>query len=122
MENIKDTIFKFLKIDNLIANFSGYIESRIALFKIEIQEDLARVLAKSLVYAAMMFFAFLFLVFFSIGLAQYLNSFFSDSFAGYWIVAGIYLMIFLFVLILQKPINKSIEKSFNDMFKPHKEK
>ena len=65
MENIKDTIFKFLKIDNLVANLSGYIESRISLFKIEMQEDIARVLAKSLVYVAMMFFAFLFLVFFN---------------------------------------------------------
>jgi len=117
MENIKDSIFKFFKIDNLITNFSGYIESRISLFKMEMQEDVARVLAKSLVYAAMMFFAFLFLVFFSIGLAQYINHFFADSFAGYWIVAGIYLVLFLLFLILQKPIHAKIEKNFNEIFK-----
>ena len=117
MENIKDTIFKFLKIDNLISNLSGYIESRIALFKIEMQEDIARVLAKSLVYVVIMFFGFLFLVFFSIGLAHYLNSFFAKPFAGYWIVSGIYLMIFFMFLIFQKPIHKNIERNFNEMFK-----
>jgi hypothetical protein len=121
MENIKDAILKFLKIDTLISNLSGYIEARISLFKMEMQEDIARVLAKSLVYVAMMFFAFLFLVFFSIGLAQYLNHFFADSFAGYWIVSGIYLLIFLFCLAFQKLLHKNIEKNFNEMFK-HKEK
>jgi uncharacterized membrane protein YqjE len=117
MENIKDAILKFLKIDSLISNLSGYIETRISLFKMEMQEDIARVLAKSIVYAAMMFFAFLFLVFFSIGLAQYINRFFTDSFAGYWIVSGIYLVIFLLCLAFQKVIYKNIEKNFNEMFK-----
>ena len=117
MVNIKDAIFKFLKVDSLIANFSGYIESRIALFKIEVQEDIARVLSKALVYALLMFFAFLVLVFFSIGLAQYLNKFFVYSFAGFWIVAGIYLLIFIICLALQKSFNKKLEKNFNEMFK-----
>ncbi|HZX74292.1 MAG TPA: phage holin family protein [Cyclobacteriaceae bacterium] len=122
MENIKETIFKFLKIDNLIANFSGYIESRISLFKIEMQEDIARVLAKSLVYVAIMLFALLFLIFFSIGFAQYLNYFFSAAYAGFWIVSGIYLMIFLVCFILRDPIHKSIERNFNEMFKKRKDK
>ena len=81
------------------------------------QEDIARVLSKALVYAVMMFFAFLVLVFFSIGLAQYLNRFFVDSFAGFWIVSGIYLLVFLICFLLQKNINKKLEKNFNDMFK-----
>jgi hypothetical protein len=42
MEGIKDTIFKFLRLDNLVDNLSGYLETRLELFKVEVREDVAR--------------------------------------------------------------------------------
>ena len=48
---------KFLKLDGLIENVSGYVEARIA-FKIEVREDVAKAITHGLL------FAFLLLVFF----------------------------------------------------------
>lgn len=47
MEGIKDTLFKFLRLDNLVDNLSGYLETRLALFKIEVREEIAHVLAQA---------------------------------------------------------------------------
>jgi hypothetical protein len=117
MDGIKETIFKFLKIDNLVENLSGYLESRVKLLKIEIQEDVAKVLSKGLVHVTIVFFAFLFLIFFSIGLAEYINTFFINSFEGYWIVSGIYLIIFLIFLAFRKNLDKVFEKYFSELIK-----
>lgn len=111
---IKESIFKFLKLESLIENLSGYVESRVELVKLEIREDVARLLSKSIVYAALMLFAFLFLIFFSIGLAQYINTFFEAAFAGYWILALIYAFTFFVLLLFRKSILKSFEKSFTE--------
>ncbi|MEQ8425085.1 MAG: phage holin family protein, partial [Cyclobacteriaceae bacterium] len=79
MEGIKDSIFKFLRIDSLVDNVSGYVESRVALLKIEIKEDVAKVISRGLVHGTIILFAFLFLIFLSLGLAEYLNTFFANS-------------------------------------------
>jgi uncharacterized membrane protein YqjE len=47
---LKDTFLKFLKMDSLIENITGYVETRIELLKIEIKEEIAKSLSKALVY------------------------------------------------------------------------
>lgn len=115
MEGIKDTIFKFLRIDNLADNLTGYVETRIKLLKIEIKEDVTRVLSRGLVQSTLIFFGFLFLIFFSIGLAEYINTFFLNSFEGYWIVSAIYFAFFLIFLAFRKNINRKFEKYFSEL-------
>ena len=117
MGGIKESIFKFLKLESLVENLSGYVESRVELVKLEIREDVARLLSKSIVYAAMMLFAFLFLIFFSIGFAQYINTFFEASFAGYWIIALIYAITFFVFLLFRKSMLKNFEKYFTELIR-----
>jgi len=117
MENLKEKIFKLLRLDNLMDNLSGYVESRLELYKLEIREDVARVLSKALVYAFMAIFAILFLVFFSVGLAHFINGYFSVAFAGYWIVAGLYALALLGFVIFRKGLDKGIEKHFMELIK-----
>ena len=74
MEGIKDTLLKFLRIDNLASNVSGYVETRVKLLKIEIKEDVAKILSQGLAQATIILFAFLFLIFFSLGMAEYLKN------------------------------------------------
>ncbi len=120
MEGIKDTIFKFLRLDGLVENLSGYVETRVKLLKIEIREDLAKVLSKGLVHITIILFAFLFLIFFSIGMAEYINTLFTHSFEGYWIVAGVYLVFFLLFIAFRKSVDKKFEQYFSQLIK-HKE-
>jgi uncharacterized membrane protein YqjE len=117
MDRIKDTLFKFLRLDNLVANISGYLESRLELYKIEIREDIGKALAKAMVYGVLGVFAFLFLIFFSIGLAHFINLYFYVSYAGYWIVAALYALVFILVIIFRKEIDSNFEKRFVEMTK-----
>ena len=79
MENLKDKIFKLLRLDNLMDNLSGYVETRLELYKLEIREDVAKVLSKALIYGFIAILGMLFLVFFSVGLAHFLNVFFAGA-------------------------------------------
>ena len=117
MDTIKNSIVKFLRLDSLISSFSGYVETRLQLYKMEIQEDVGKALSKALVLVVLGFFGFLFLVFFSIGLAHFLNQFMGASFAGYWIVSGIYALAFLLVILFRKDIDANFEKRFTEMTK-----
>jgi len=109
MEGIKETIFKFLRLDNLMESLSGYIETRIELLKIEIKEDIAKILASALVILIVVFLALIFLLFLSIGFAHYLNTFFEKEHIGYWIVAGIYGLPCLIFVLFRKDIRHSME-------------
>ncbi len=117
MENLKDTIFKFLRLDGLMGSLTGYMEAQIQLFKLEIREDIAKAISKAIVSFVLLLFGFLFLLFFSLGLAQYINSFFEEVYAGYWIVAGIYGLAFLVFLLFRKTIDSNFEKYFLDVIK-----
>lgn len=117
MEKIKDTIFKFLRLDNLMENVSGYLEARVALIKIEVREEVVKVLSRGIILITILFLAVLFLFFLSFGLAEFLNSVFEDSFSGYWVVGGFYGFSFLLVLIFRKQIDRSFEKKLNEIIK-----
>lgn len=117
MESIKDSVFKFFRLNNLVDNLSGYVEARIDLLKIEIREDVAKVLAQGLVIAAMLLMALMFLLFFSIGLANYLNTFFADTYAGYWIMAGIYGIPCLLFLLFKKSLSAYFERKMMEIIK-----
>jgi len=120
MEKIKDSIFKFLHLDNLIENLSGYVETRVELIKIEIREEMARVISHALMVGLLFLLGMLFLVFFSIGSALYLNSYFYSSSAGFWIVAGIYGVSGLIIALFHKSIGRFFENYLIEQAKRHR--
>ena len=117
MEGIKETIFKFLRLDNLMESLSGYVEARVELLKIEIREDIAKVLAKALMILIVVFLAMVFLLFLSIGFAHYLNAFFEKDQIGYWIVAGIYGLPCVIFILFRKSISHSMETHLMEKIK-----
>src|SRR5688572_10241369 len=54
---LKDTLSKFFKVDSLLGNLTGYVETRVELLKIEVKEDVAKGLAQAVSY---LFIAFVF--------------------------------------------------------------
>ena len=110
MEKIKDSIFKFLRLDNLVENLSGYFETRVELIKIEIREEIARVISHGLMVGLLFLLGMLFLVFLSIGLAMYLNTYFNSSSAGFWMVGGIYGASGLIIGLFYKSIGRFFER------------
>jgi uncharacterized membrane protein YqjE len=115
---LKDTLLKFFKLDGLVDSFVGFIEAKVELVKMEIREDLARGMAKALVYVSLGLLAFLFIILLSMGLAFYLGTLFRDNpHAGFFIVGGFYFLIFLLIALFRRPIEEAFEKKFVDIIK-----
>jgi uncharacterized membrane protein YqjE len=122
MEKLKETIFKFLRLDGLFNHLTGYVEARIELLKIEIREDIAKALANAMIYGVIFFFGFMFMAFFSVGLAHFLNRYFSQTYVGFAIVAGLYLVGFLIFMIFRKNILQNFEKHLTELIKRREHK
>ena len=118
--SLKEVLFKFFKLDTLAETLSGYVEARLDLLKLEIREDVAKAFAQALVFGVIVFFVLLFIIFFSIGLALFLNRYFIDSYAGFWTVAGIYLTLSGLLFIFKKQLFQNLGRFLKERLK-HKQ-
>jgi uncharacterized membrane protein YqjE len=121
MENIKDKILKFLRLDGLISNLSGYVETRVALVKIEIREEVANILSRGLVIMLIIMIGFLCLLFLSLAGAQYLNTVLESQYAGYVIVALFFALLLLLLLVFRKGFFRMFEKQFVELIRQRQE-
>lgn len=111
---IKETILKFLKLDGLMSNLTGYFEGRIELMKYEIKEDLARGLAKvSVIMLTALLFTF-FLIFISVAIAFKLSESLGE-FNGFGIVAAFYLLLVVGIVLFRNSISKNLEKKLKNL-------
>jgi hypothetical protein len=110
MEKIKDSIFKMLRLDNLVENLSGYFEARVALVKLEVREEISRVLSHALTIGALLLLGLLFVFFLSMGLAHYLNTYLESMYAGFWIVTAIYGVPCLLIYLFRKQVGHYFEQ------------
>ena len=106
---IKDTLLKFFKLDGLVNNLTGYVETRIELLKYEIKEDLSRTISKlALVILLALLFTF-FLLFISVSIAIKIGESLGN-FTGFGIVAAFYFVIMLILVLFRESISKSLEE------------
>lgn len=105
---LKETLLKFFKLEGLINNLTGYIETRLELVKYELKEDIARAMAKIAIVMVIALFFTLFLLFVSVT-AAYLLAELVGVFGGFGIVAGVYLVLLLVVIFFREPISHKIE-------------
>ncbi|HCW06965.1 MAG TPA: hypothetical protein DGG95_06330 [Cytophagales bacterium] len=121
MIDIKDTILKFLKLDSLIASLSGYLESKVDLLKLEVREELIKVVSRGLMVGVYFLLGMLFLVFFSFGLANYLGERMNSIYSGYWIVSAGYALIGIILIFFRHNISRFLESHLKNQLK-HKAK
>ena len=106
---LKDSLLKFFKLDGIASNLVGYIETRMELLKLELREDLARGLAKVIVFVMLAFVATLFIFFLSMALAYKLGEHIG-VFGGFAVVAGIYLVAGIVCYTSRDRITRLIER------------
>ena len=111
---LKETILKFLKLDGLVNNLTGYIETRIELMKYEVKEDMARAISKISILIILSIFFIFFLLFASAAMAHKIGESLG-SFAGYGIVAGFYLVLLLLIVLFREPLSSRVEKKIKDI-------
>ena len=85
--------------DSLIGNLTGYLDTRIDLVKLELQQKASTVLVSTVHGAALAMLGLLFIIFVSIFAGLALNSALDSPYWGFGIVAGFYLVLLVLVLV-----------------------
>jgi len=111
---MKDKILKLLKLDSLFENLSGYVESKIELFKVEVREEVVAILSKILVLLIIALCLFFCLILASLGLAYYLGTLVGMT-GGLLIVAGIYLLILILLIVFREQVSEGIHTMVMNM-------
>ncbi len=117
---LKDSILKFLKLETLIENLTGYVETRIELTKIEIKEDLAKGLAKVAVFMLIGSVLILFVILISVAVAFLIGQS-VGTFGGFTIVAGFYLLLGLLLFAFKNAITEKLQEQLIQIMKKKKE-
>lgn len=113
---LKDTILKFLKLDSLVENMTGYVEARIELMKVEMKEEVAKVLAKALIFVVLTAVFTLFILLISMAAAYKIGESLG-TFGGFAVVAGFYLLIGVLVFLLRDSIAEKIDARLQEIMK-----
>ena len=106
-------------MDSLVDNVTGYVEARIELLKIEIKEEVAKGLARTLVTVVMIAVLTLFVLLISVALAYKLSES-VGMFGGFATVASFYLFLGLIVFLFRNPITEILEKQLEERMKKKK--
>lgn len=104
------------KSTNLIENLMGYIDTRIDIIRLEIQEKLKAALVNTMHAVLLGFVGLMCVIFVSIFLGLLLNHLLDSSFWGFGIVALVYtiLLVVLIVGLDKKVFQDMADKSLNN--------
>jgi len=109
LDNLKDLIFRFLKVDFLLESLSNYIETRVRLIKKEIKDEVARQLSKVIVFIFVMTLILFAIGFISTGLAFLIGELVENMYAGFMIVGGFYLIVSIIIWLSRRSVGKKVE-------------
>ena len=97
--NSDDDNSKTPRNDSLIGNLTGYLDTRIDLVRLELQQKASSVLVSAVHGVALAILGLLFVIFVSTFAGLALNSALDSSYWGFGIVAGFYLALLVLVLV-----------------------
>ena len=94
-----DDTSKTPRNDSLIGNLTGYLDTRIDLVRLELQQKVSGALVGTIHGATLALLGLLFLIFVSIFAGLALNDALDSDFWGFGIVAAFYLLLLVLVLV-----------------------
>ena len=94
-----DDTSKTPRNDSLIGNLTGYLDTRIDLVRLELQQKISSALVGAIHGVMLALLGLLFLIFVSIFAGLALNDALDSDFWGFGIVAGFYLLLLVLVLV-----------------------
>jgi len=106
-------------MDSLIENITGYVEARIELMKIEMKEEVAKGLAKALVFIVMTAVFTLFILLISMAAAYKVGES-VGTYGGFTIVAAFYLLVGLILYLFRNSITQKLEEQLEERMKKKK--
>lgn len=109
MSEEKGNILKKLKVDQLIEHLIGYVDTKIAITKLDIEERVKGILASIIQNVFILILLFSGILFLSVALAFFLSQVFNNTYLGFGVVAILYLLLTtLFMLDKDKKIGSKI--------------
>jgi hypothetical protein len=104
---------KLEKIEELIVNLKSYTTSTIEIVKLEAVERTSSIVANFISGLVIGLVVILFAFFFSMGISLYLSELLDNTYWGFGIVAGAYLLLGIVLIIGRKKLlNKPIRDKF----------
>ena len=97
--NSDDDNSKTPRSDSLIGNLTGYLDTRIDLVRLELQQKVSSALVGTIHGVTLALLGLLFVIFVSIFAGLALNSALDSPYWGFGIVAGFYLLLLILVLV-----------------------
>lgn len=94
-----DDTTKTPRNDSLIGNLTGYLDTRIDIVRLEVQEKAAGILIATLHGVSLAILALFFVIFLSVFAGLALNSALDSSYWGFGIVTGFYLVLLVLFLV-----------------------
>ena len=85
--------------DTIISNLTGYLDTRIDLVRLELQQRVNSLFVSVLHGVFLAFFGLMFFLFLNLYAALALNTLFNSSSLGFAAVAGFYLLLLVLVLV-----------------------
>lgn len=106
------------KLEVMLEHLKEYAETRIDLIALEVQDKLSEILSSVATYAVVGLLMFFTLLFISIGAAISLSDYFHSSAAGFFCVAGFYLIVGLIAFLTRRsliktPVTNALLKKIN---------
>jgi uncharacterized membrane protein YqjE len=98
----KGNILKFFKLDKLLENLTGYIETQVELIKLDVKEQAEESALRLIQLLIMLIVLGVFIVFFSLTLAVAVNILTESPYIGYITISFTYLGVLIFVLFDKK--------------------
>lgn len=103
-------------MDKLIENIARYLEARIELLKLDLQQQISGALVKIITFGLTFFLVPFVILFVSVGIANVLNDAIGNPYIGYFIVAGFYLALVVVIFALRGVIQSKVEEITNNLF------
>lgn len=104
------------KMEELTDDAKSYVTTLFELYKLKLADKISSAGASITAYLILVLIGLLVLILVSIGVATWINSLLNNAFLGYFIVAGVYILIGLLIVLtknnaIRKPVSSAIIKS-----------
>jgi CBS domain containing-hemolysin-like protein len=107
---MENKFFKMFGLEGFLENEQGYIDSKVQIVKLEIQEKLTNVITLLLLLISILFLSLMMLAFLSLALGYFLNTLLNSAYLGFLIMGLVFFILILILVFSKKTIHKKIQK------------
>lgn len=90
-----DKLLDLLKLSGLLDSLKGYIDTKINLYVLKVENRVSKVIAGLVMLVAFITTMFICLIFMGVGLSMWLNHLLESRHAGFFITGGVFFLIML---------------------------